>query len=63
MLGKSAISWKSMRFRNSYPSSTELELAALYIATSEAIWLRKILDSIGYPQTTTAINEDKHGAI
>ena len=48
LIDKSAVSWKASWFKHSYPSSTESEFAALYMATTQAVWLRKLLLSLGY---------------
>ena len=63
-LGSGAISWKSKYFNHVTPSSTETETVALFYATSECVWLRKLLKSFGYNQSAaTVIFEDNQGAI
>ena len=63
-LGSSMVSHKSKWFSSVYPSSTESELAALYLATSKAIWLRKLLVSCGYSQdNASVIREDNEAVI
>ena len=63
-LGTATVAHKSKWFASVYPSSTELELAALFLATSKAVWIRKLLASLGYNQTqATQIFEDNEGTI
>jgi hypothetical protein len=63
-LGSAAVSWKSRYSTTVLPSSTESEIGALYAATSEAIWLRKLLQHLGYSQIApTPLGEDNQGAI
>ena len=63
-LGSAAISWKSRYSTQVHPSSTESEVAALYMATSEAVWIRKLLAHLGYLQKEpTTMAEDNQGAI
>ena len=63
-LGSSVVAHKSKWFSNVYPSSTETELASLYMGVSMAEWLRKLLDFLGYNQDKAiAIAEDNQGAI
>lgn len=62
--GQSCIAFKSKWFTDIFPSSTETELHALYLAVSMAIWLRKILRSFGFKQRDPIlIAEDNTGAI
>jgi hypothetical protein len=53
--GSGAMSWKSKFLSSVSPSSTDSEVAALFMASSEAVWLRKLLDSFGYPQSHASI--------
>ena len=63
-LGSAAISHKSKFMTQVHPSSTESEPAALYMATSEAVWLRKLLSHLGHHQSgATVLFEDNQGAI
>lgn len=63
-LGSAAVSWRTKFMPQVHPSSTESEIAALYMATSEAVWLRKLLEHLGYKQSTpTVLFEDNQGAI
>lgn len=62
--GNGTISHKSKWYRNIYPSFTEAELVALYMATSQTIWLRKIMDFFLYStQLPTTIHVDNDGAL
>ena len=63
-LGKSTISWKSKRQSIVALSSTEAEYVALCSAVQETVWLRRLLSSIGFKQSTpTVIYEDNQGSI
>ena len=63
-LGKSLIAHKSKWFSSIYPSSTETEIAALYMCVSMAVWLRKLMKSFGYgKEGPIMIREDNQGAI
>lgn len=53
--GSGAISWKSKFLSSVSPSSTDSEVAALFMASSEAVWLRKLLASFGYHQSHASI--------
>lgn len=45
-------------------SSTEAEYRAAYEATQDVIWLRKLLNDFGYPQShATLLNCDNQGSI
>jgi hypothetical protein len=62
--GDAAVSWKSKWFTAVYPSSTESEIAALFLACSKAMWLRKLLLSFGYGlKSSLPINVDNQSAI
>lgn len=63
-LGSAPVAWKGKYLSSVHPSSTQSEIASLYLATSEAIWLRKLLAHLGYQQASaTFIYEDNQGAI
>ena len=58
-LGKSTISWKSKRQSIVALSSMEAEYVALCSAAQETVWLRRLLSSIGFKQSTpTVLYED-----
>ena len=58
------ISWRSKRQNIVALSSTEAEYIALTLASQEAIWLRRLLSSIGFKQSTaTALHEDNQRAL
>ena len=64
LFGQAAISSKSTLQKAITTSSCEAEIAALFSATSEAIWLRRLLVSMGYaPSGPTILHEDNQGAI
>jgi hypothetical protein len=50
--------YKSQKQKITSRSSTEAELIALYESTSHIFWLRKFLSELGFPQTTTVIEQD-----
>ena len=65
-IGDSCVSWSSKKQRTVARSSTEAEYVALSYAAQEAIWLRRLLSSLGIagPLTQpTVLYEDNNGAI
>ena len=44
-------------------SSTEAEYRAMSTACSEIVWLRGLLEELGFPQTTTPLHADNTSAI
>ena len=63
-IGTSTISWKSKLQSIVALSSTEAEYVSLSSATHEAVWLRVLLDGMGFKQdNATTIFEDNQGAI
>ena len=59
-----AISWKSTKQPIVALSSTEAEYVSLAAAAQETIYIRNILNELGYGQhTTTIIHQDNQGAI
>jgi hypothetical protein len=64
LLGPGAVSYKSCLQKAVTTSSTEAEIAALFISSTEAIWLRRLLTSMGYQQLApTVLHEDNQAAI
>ena len=63
-LGKSTISWKLKHQSIVALSSMEAEYVALCSSAQETVWLRYLLSSIGFKQsTTTVLYEDNQGSI
>ena len=63
-LGGGIISWRSKQQNIVALSLTEAEYVALKLASQKAIWLRRLLSSIGFQHSTaTAFHEDNHGAL
>jgi hypothetical protein len=63
-IGNSLVSWSSRKQATVAKSSTEAEYVALSFATQEAIWLRRLIESIGSTTvSSTTIYEDNQGAI
>ncbi|MFS7974794.1 putative RNA-directed DNA polymerase [Helianthus anomalus] len=63
-LGSGAVTWSSKKQSTVALSSTEAEYVASSAATSQAIWLRRILEDLGVPQEApTVILCDNHSAI
>ena len=63
-LAGATVSWKSKRQTVVALSSTEAEYIALCLAAQEAIWLRSLLESLGFKQSkATKLYEDNQGAI
>ena len=64
LLGGNIISWASKKQPVVALSTTEAEYIALCLATQEAVWLRRLLASIGQQQKIpTTIFEDNQGTI
>lgn len=64
MLNGAPISWSSKRQGCVATSSTEAEYMAASHAAKEAIWLRRLMGELGYPQKDpTIIHEDSTGCI
>ena len=63
-LGTGAISWSSKRQPTVALSSTEAEYRAACYAACEAIWLRRLLSELGFPQTgSTLVRCDNQSCI
>ena len=63
-LGGSTVTWSCKKQATVAKSSTEAEYVALSKATQEAIWLRRLLNSLGDEiRSPTTIFEDNQGAI
>ncbi len=63
-VGNGAISWNSKRQPTIALSTTEAEYMATSQCTKEALWLRKLLDDVGYVQdNATLILSDNQGSI
>ena len=64
MLGKAIVSWASKKQSVVALSTTEAEYVALCSATQEAVWLRRLLESLQEGQgKSITIFEDNQGAI
>lgn len=64
ILAGGVISWSSKKQQSVALSSTESECMALAKATAEAVWLRKLLSELGFPQPhPTTIYSDSQSAI
>jgi transposase InsO family protein len=64
LLAGGAISWRSKRQPHVSSSSTEAEYIALYFASLETVWIRGLLEDIGYKQPNpTPIFDDSNGAM
>jgi hypothetical protein len=62
--GSGIIAWSSQSQKCTAQSTTEAEYIAACMATKEAVWLRRLLDNIGYPQTSpTPLFGDNQSAI
>lgn len=47
------VSWRSHKQNNVSTSSTEAEYRAAYEGAQEAVWIRRLLQNLGYSQTTS----------
>ncbi|MEY5045629.1 MAG: hypothetical protein RL713_854, partial [Bacteroidota bacterium] len=63
MLGGSLISWYSKKQSVPAQSSAEAEYYAASRAANEAIWLKKLLNELGFEQKTVTIYEDNQACI
>ena len=64
LLGGGAISWNSKKQTTTALSSTEAEYTAISHATRQAIWLRNLLEGLGYSQEKpTVLYSDNQSAI
>jgi hypothetical protein len=63
-LGTGAVSWSSKKQDIVTTSTCEAEYVAMASATKEALWLRMLLEDIGFGQrTATILGADNQGAI
>lgn len=63
-IGSSLIAWNSKAQQCTAQSTTEAEYIAACMATKEAVWLRRLLTSIGFPQPDpTPLFGDNQSAI
>ena len=64
LLANGAVAWCSKRQGCTTDSTTEAEFVAMAESVKEAIWLRRLLQSLGFPsQVPTPIFSDNQGAI
>ena len=64
MIGNATVSWSSKRQATVAKSTAEAEYVALSYATQEAVWLRQLLNDVGFgTNSSTIIFEDNNGAI
>ncbi|XP_058070999.1 uncharacterized mitochondrial protein AtMg00810-like [Magnolia sinica] len=63
-LGDTLISWKCKKQNHVSKSSTEVECRAMSTTCSEIVWLRGLLEELGFPQSTsTPLHTDNTSAI
>ena len=63
-LDDALISWRCKKQGHVSKSSTEAEYRAMSTACSEIVWLRGLLEELGFPQTTsTSLHADNTSAI
>ena len=63
-LGNATVSWKTKKQTIVALSSIEAEYVSSCLAVQETVWLRHLLESVGYKQRhPTTIYEDNQGAI
>ena len=64
LLANGAVAWCSKRQGCTTDSTTEVEFVAMAESVKEAIWLHRLLQSLGFPsQVPTPIFSDNQGAI
>ena len=62
--GSCIISWKSFKQSIVATSTSEAEYVALFEMSKEIVWLRRLLNNFGYPQSTaTTVYEDNQSCI
>ena len=62
-LGNSPISWKTKKQNIIATSTMESEVYALELCLKECIWLRKVLQELGYKQSATVIYHDNQSSM
>ena len=63
-IGGATVSWSSKKQATVAKSSTEAEYVALSTAAQKMIWLRQLMENIGFGTTSpTVLYEDNNGAI
>ena len=63
-IGDATVSWSCQKQKTVAKSSTEAEYVSLSYATQEAVWLRRLMESLGFgTQAPTILYEDNNGAI
>jgi hypothetical protein len=64
MFGNSIISWKAKKEQSVSSSKTEAEYTGMYEGAREAIWIRLLLESLGFKQSSpTPIFSNNQAAI
>jgi hypothetical protein len=63
LYGNGLVSWSSKKQPVIALSSTEAEYIAGGAATQEALWLRNVLEEIGFAQDCTSMMEDNEGCL
>jgi hypothetical protein len=63
MIAGAAVSWLSKRQATVALSTAEAEYVALTSAVQEAVWMRRLLQSLGEEVKAVTINEDNQGSI
>ena len=58
-----AVSWQTKKQPTTALSTTEAEYLSLSTASQEMLWLRQLLEELGYSQQTTTIQQDNTGCI
>ena len=63
-IGDATVSWSCQKQKTVARSSTEAEYVSLSYATQEAVWLRRLMDDLGFgTQAPMKMYEDNNGAI
>jgi hypothetical protein len=63
MLNGGPVQWKSKVQSIVAQSSTEAEYIAVSVVCNEIIWIKRMIDFLGYKQHTTSIHVDNRSAI
>ena len=62
-IGNGCVSWQTKKQPTTALSTTEAEYLSLSTASQEMLWLRQLLEELGYSQKTTTIQQDNTGCI
>src|SRR5579871_5230273 len=62
ILGETVVNWKSVKQECTALSTLEVEYISTATATKEVIWMRRLLNELGFKQGVTVMKTDNEGA-